>query len=290
MCSTIGCKSWIYNDRAERLTACNQCGKLWDTTLPMKSSLKHQHRIQAWADWNFSKKGSKWPKTWKDALVAPPPGLGSSHRNFGKTEKAMMTAIEKAWEHLGEDIRKELQKAGINHDKSKKEDDTLETLCVKHAAALPESIRQFVMPTTQPKTQEQMIKETTGKFKLQTQELRELIQQKVGLQIRIDKAKQTYQTLLQDMQKLSDDLNAKQKSVEDLQKELHATINTEPSESDPTTDFLKILGDCGVSLSDEQRTSLKSKIEQGREDAIKKRKLEPSEQEAAALATSMQQG
>ena len=80
---------------------CNQCGARWQKDhLP---DLRKSKKV-TWASWNFDGSGQRWPtKTFKDALLEPPPGLHGGQRGK-KAKKAKQPAIHKAlkdhWDQL----------------------------------------------------------------------------------------------------------------------------------------------------------------------------------------------
>ena len=88
-------QSWIWGDRLmtqPRLT-CNQCGTRWQKDhLP---DLRKSRKV-TWASWNFDGSGQRWPtKTFKEALLEPPPGLHGGQRGK-KAKKVKQPAIHKA--------------------------------------------------------------------------------------------------------------------------------------------------------------------------------------------------
>ena len=189
---------------------------------------------------------------------SPPPGLQyAKGAKSGGDEQA--EAAKSLWDSASDAQKQLLRQAGIPEPVVAEPTD-LAALCKKHQESLPPSIQQALAQLDPPApTQTQQIESATRRFKQSTTELRQLIQQTAALQIRIDRAKSSYQELLEKMKGCQSDLQTKQSEVSAMQAELEATIRADslgaefaPQKQEPFEGLLETLAKVGISLSPEQ--------------------------------------
>ena len=126
-----------------RLT-CNQCGTRWQKDhLP---DVRKSKKV-TWAPWNFEGSGQRWPiKTFKEALLEPPPGLHGGQRGK-KAKKAKQPAIHKAlkdhWDHLPTALKEKCQAMGVVEVEAPATPD-LPTLIKEHLQSLPTDLKEAV--------------------------------------------------------------------------------------------------------------------------------------------------
>ena len=198
---------------------------------------------------------------YKHKAPYPPPGL-PQRRSPKVASDDQAEAAKGLWESATDSQKQLLRQAGVPEPVSS-EPPNLAALCKQHLETLPPSIQQAIAELDPPApTQTQQIETATRRFKQSTTELRQMIQQTAGLQIRIDRAKATYQELLEKMKVCQSELQSKQSEVTTMQKELETTIRADaattgdsPELAGPFEGLLETLTKCGISLTAEQLAS-----------------------------------
>ncbi|CAE7298389.1 unnamed protein product, partial [Symbiodinium sp. CCMP2592] len=293
-CSRAGKQSWIFVDRVQHHPFCNLCGNAWKTKgapvtqrLRPRGPKKNRDRSATTEsatqspqrprnqEGNLSKAVTTlWqkfpPEIQKELSEAgfqagrqpsPPPGLQSGKGNGAKgglDEQA--EASKNLWDSASDDQKKLMRQAGIPEPVASEPTD-LAALCKKHLESMPPSIQQALAALDPPApTQTQQIEIATRRFKQSTTDLRLMIQQTAALQIRIDRAKATYQELLEKMKVCQSDLQSKQAEVTAMQSELEATLRADASgledparKDDPLEGLLDTLAKVGIVLTQEQK-------------------------------------
>ncbi|CAE7704677.1 unnamed protein product [Symbiodinium sp. CCMP2592] len=293
-CSRAGKQSWIFVDRVQHHPFCNLCGNAWKTKgapvtqrLRPRGPKKNRDRSATTEsatqspqrprnqEGNLSKAVTTlWqkfpPEVQKELSEAgfqagrqpsPPPGLQSGKGNGAKgglDEQA--EASKNLWDSASDDQKKLMRQAGIPEPVASEPTD-LAALCKKHLESMPPSIQQALAALDPPApTQTQQIEIATRRFKQSTTDLRLMIQQTAALQIRIDRAKATYQELLEKMKVCQSDLQSKQAEVTAMQSELEATLRADASgledparKDDPLEGLLDTLAKVGIVLTQEQK-------------------------------------
>ncbi|CAE7761438.1 unnamed protein product, partial [Symbiodinium necroappetens] len=211
-------------------------------------------------------------------------------------EAGVLAAIHKHWSSLDAKLQEELTAQGLRVKPPQKEADDLQEACRQHLASLPESIQKLVQEPKQELTYGEAVSDLSKKFKLETSQLRDLVQQSITLQERIDKAKQSYEELLRSMQVLTEKLQTKQAEVEALQKQLQSKLSesdvppAKPEEVQTFDAFFAALEKAGLQLDEAQRNKVKEHLVEppllGVQ--VKKRRLEEGTGEEPG--ESMQQG
>ncbi|CAE6945279.1 unnamed protein product [Symbiodinium sp. CCMP2592] len=183
---------------------------------------------------------------WQPKQPAPPPGLGGSNRavRLVKGGEGKGKGANKAAEHEDQpdesvkalfasasDHQKELlTQCGFSEPEGPQPD--LIEMCKKHMSELPSAIRELVEePPEKPLSAFEQLNDTSKKFKTATVELRELIMKKAALQLKINKHKEVYTSMLNDMKTLDTNLCGKQDQVTLLQQQLQSSVVAEVAES-----------------------------------------------------------
>ena len=138
MCEHCRC-SWIWEDRLinKPNMQCNQCGEPWQATL-----LPDLRRKVSWAKWNFNGNGARWPKkTYKEALVSPPPALhGGKPPKKGKAKvQGIEKKLQEHWTTIPETLRSQLEAMGVKAAEPAPPSD-LPTLIKEHLPSLKRSL------------------------------------------------------------------------------------------------------------------------------------------------------
>ena len=188
---------------------------------------------------------------------SPPPGLGAVR---GPKNDEQAEATKNLWDSASEAQKVLLMKAGVPEPAAAEPTD-LAALCKKHQESLPPSIQRALAELDPPApTQTQQIETATRRFKQSTTELRQMIQQTAALQLRIDRAKASYQDLLEKMKVCQSDLQSKQAEVTSMQSELESAIRADASgledpsrNPDPFDGLLETLAKAGIALTQEQK-------------------------------------
>ena len=188
---------------------------------------------------------------WQPQSLDAPPGLPTGKGKAGKDRtvthqggagkgKGASKATGAAWEP--EEAVKALFESASDHQKEllvqcgftepeEPQPDLIE-MCKKHVSALPPAIRELVEePPEKPPSAFEQLNDTSKKFKTATVELRELIMKKASLQLKINKHKEVYTGLLNDMKSIDSNLTAKQEQVTLLQQQLQSSVVAEVHES-----------------------------------------------------------
>ncbi|CAE7709065.1 unnamed protein product, partial [Symbiodinium necroappetens] len=173
---------------------------------------------------------------------SPPPGLPASGRQQrGGTGKGRVSfAVEgsgdsgqaetvKSLFASASDAQRELL-AQLGFVEPEEQPIDLTALCKQHISSLPEDIRKFVEePPERPPTPQEVMSEKSRLFKVATTDLRDIIFKKSALQLRLNKHKEQYASMLEDMQSINEKLDARQKEVSSLQLELQSSVNASPA-------------------------------------------------------------
>ena len=189
---------------------CNQCGNAWQQDL-----LPDLRRKVTWAAWNFSKAGANWPKkTFKEALLDPPPGLQGGGKRKAKKGKdlGMQKAMKEHWNQLPEAFRNQCMAMGWQAPEPPVTQD-LPTLIREHLPSLPADLKEAVEKIVTPDKPEPTL---ASKVKQAVGSLKQLSEKKAALQQKADAVKAQYTQLLQDLKEL-------QGKIEVAQKELQTT-------------------------------------------------------------------
>jgi hypothetical protein len=133
----------------------------------------------------------------------------------------------------------------------------LEELCRKNIALMPEDI-QAVLADEGPQPTPAQTATAAGKaLKEAAVSLRAAVGTKVALQARLDKAKQAYQSLLEDMASINTQIEDRQKDVLQCQSALKDSAASVPEPS-PLEDILNLISGAGVTLTDDQRARIQA--------------------------------
>ncbi|CAE7356130.1 GIP [Symbiodinium sp. CCMP2592] len=177
---------------------------------------------------------------WRPKIPQPPPGLfrqtkGGAGKGKGavgtaevRDEAAQAEAARSLFASVSEEQRELLCKLGIQEPEVQPPD--LASLCKQHIRALPADIQKLLEdPPERPPTPQEVMSETSKKFKIATAELRDLIFRKAALQVRLDKHKELYSNMLSDMKSINESLEERQKLVATLQGELQSSVAGAPA-------------------------------------------------------------
>lgn len=244
-----------------------------------------------------------WPTVWQSAVrrqprIKAPPGLG--RRKDKEPVLSAQDVLQGVWGNLSDSTREELKKCGLEYSAPEVPVD-LREVCRKHLQSLPECIRKLVAEPEEPVTYGQAVSDLNRKYKKETAELRDLVTQSASLQAKIDTTKELYQQHLRSMQALTEQLTAKQKAVESLQKELQVKLGEAEVKQSPQDDqqtfgtFFDALEKAGLQLDETQREKVREQLGEPPLLQGQKRRRVAAEADAQANAgeaplQAMQQG
>ena len=240
-CSGKSCTGWIWADKAQPHMLCKKCRTPWANSI--------RKARQNWSQWK-----PQWPTVAEAAYWQPP--------TKPKTPKAplpnkVLQALGVAWDSVPEEVQKNLKEAGYKPPKAqvKEEVDDLTDLCQKHEAALPEEVKAYLkgLKASQEVTPSQAASQASQSWQSAAGKLKHIADQKIGLQKRIDMAKESLRQLLQEMIVLNEQAERAQKAVEASSGLLKEKVFCE-SAADMEVD--SILHELGVSLNEEQEKKL----------------------------------
>ena len=150
----------------------------------------------------------------------------------------------------------------------------LTALCKHHINSLPAAIRQLVEdPPEKPLTPQEVMSDKAKKFKIATAELRDLIFKKSSLQLRLDRHKEQFAKMLEDMKAVNESLDERQKMVSTLQVELQSSVAAAPAAEalpEAAEAFAKQVESMEVDQLDEYRQRMVDAID----EAVKRRRTE----------------
>ena len=272
-----GCRgSWIWQDRlnVQPHLTCNGCGKAWQRALP---DLRKKRQVQ-WAAWNFTQEGEKWPKkSFKEALLEPPPGLHGGNpgkKNKKSKQTALQKAVQEHWSNLPESLRTQCEALGLQANAPPPPPD-LPTLLKEHLASLPSDLKEAVEKIVEPSKPEPTI---ATKLKQSVGTLKQLTEKKAMLQSKADAVKQQYSALLQELKDLQAKIEGAQKELQEhtaqynLQleqdKKTAEEVNVDPDEISAGK-LMIIMSNVGVHATAEQVMTFAQKLS---ENAVKRRK------------------
>ena len=220
---------------------CKKCRTPWANSI--------RKARQNWSQWK-----PQWPTVAEAAYWQPP-----KKPKPPKTPlpNKVLQALGVAWDNVPEEVQKNLQEAGYRPPKAqvKEEVDDLTDLCQKHEAALPEEVKAYLkgLKASQEVTPSQAASQASQSWQSAAGKLKHIADQKIGLQKRIDMAKESLRQLLQEMIVLNEQAERAQKAVEASSGLLKEKVFCE-SAADMEVD--SILHELGVSLNEEQEKKL----------------------------------
>ena len=263
--------SWIWEDRliGKPHLKCNQCGTSWQQNL-----LPDLRRKVTWAAWNFPGGGSKWPqKTFKDALLDPPPGLLGCGKK--KTRKVKDSGLQKAmkehWNQLPEAFRNQCMAMGWQAPEPPVTQD-LPTFIKEHLPSLPADLKEAVEKIVTPDKPEPTL---ASKVKQAVGSLKQLSAKKAALQQKADAVKAQYTQLLQDLKELQGKIEVAQKELQTTTTQYNQQLEQEKQNDADMADDLSpealitAMASVGLQATSAQVQDLASKLA---ESASKRRK------------------
>ncbi|CAE7523367.1 unnamed protein product [Symbiodinium sp. CCMP2592] len=214
-----------------------------------------------------------WPSVWESARwkapkarkpkVQPPPGLDGRIQWPAR----VLEAVKAHWDSFDSKLQETFRAHGAHCKPMPQPEPDLKEVCKQHLSSLPESIQRLLQEPKQEIPCGQAVSDLNRRFKAETSCLRDLVQQSVSLQARIDKAKQTYEELLRSMQTLTEQLSAKQAEVEDLQKQLQVKLGEFDNKVEPPVEdstlfeaFFDAMSRAGVQLDAEAEQRVRAQL------------------------------
>ena len=150
----------------------------------------------------------------------------------------------------------------------------LAALCKQHISSLPDDIRKLVEePPEKPPTPQEVMSEKSRQFKVATADLRDIIFKKSALQLRLNKHKDQYTSMLEDMHGINEKLDARQKEVSSLQLELQSSVNDAPA-PDALPDAAEALVKQVEAMDVDQLEAYRKRLFEAFDEAAKKRRTE----------------
>ena len=158
-----------------------------------------------WAIWNFPKKGQQWPKkTYREALISPPPGLQGGRPNKQPKTKGIEKKLQEHWNNIPNTLKKQLEEMGIKGAEPAAPPD-LPTLIKDHLESLPtvlkEEVEKIIQPTKMDPPLNQKLKQAVGTLK-------QLSEKKAAIQTKADAIKQQYTQLLNELKETQSKIEA----------------------------------------------------------------------------------
>ncbi|OLQ00851.1 hypothetical protein AK812_SmicGene16464 [Symbiodinium microadriaticum] len=151
----------------------------------------------------------------------------------------------------------------------------LAALCKQHINSLPPDIRKLVDETPEkPQTAQELMSEKSKKFKLATADLRDLIFKKSALQLRLNKHKELYTAMLEDMKSINEKLEDKQKAVSSMQIELQASVDV-AQVPEALPEATEVLAKQIEAMEVEQLDECRQRLFEVVDEAVKRRRTEP---------------
>ena len=200
-------------------------------------------------------------------------GRGAARAAASGNETGHAEAVKSLFASASEVQRGLLTQLGLQEPEEAPQD--LAALCKQHINSLPPDIRKLVdEPPEKPPTAQELMSEKSKKFKLATADLRDLIFKKSALQLRLNKHKELYAAMLEDMKSINEKLEDKQKAVSSLQIELQASVDVAPV-PEALPEATEVLAKQIEAMEVEQLDEYRQKLFEAVDEAVKRRRTEP---------------
>ena len=233
---------------------------------------------------------------WQPKPPVPPPGLGGKGNQAGAdnskpskggagkgrgavraadngSESAQAEAVKSLFASANEEQRGLLTQLGLQEPEEAPQD--LAALCKQHINSLPPDIRKLVAePPEKPQTAQELMSEKSKKFKLATADLRDLIFKKSALQLRLNKHKELYSAMLEDMKTINEKLEDRQKAVSSLQIELQASVDA-AQVPEALPEATEVLVKQVEAMEVDQLDDYRQRLFEVFDEAVKRRRTEP---------------
>ena len=249
---------------------------------------------QVWASLPVTAQQAIEKAGWQPRSLSPPPGLGGKGNRDQEGKRQPKGGAGKGRgavdvQEAGAESRAEVTKAlfasvsdeqrelliqlGLKAPAEPPPD--LTALCKHHInSSLPAAIRQLVEdPPEKPLTPQEVMSDKAKKFKIATAELRDLIFKKSSLQLRLDRHKEQFAKMLEDMKSVNESLDERQKLVSTLQVELQSSVAAAPTVEalpEAAEAFAKQVESMEVDQLDDYRQRMVDAID----EAVKRRRTE----------------
>ena len=244
---------------------CVHCGTPWQRAIP---DLRRKKRI-TWAQWNYSRDGASWPyKTYKAALLEPPPGLYGGKppkKNKKVKQNALCKVVQENWDKIPEGLRSQFEALGVPPAEPPPPPD-LPSLIKEHLQSLPQDLKAAVEKIVEPVKPEPTL---TTKLKQSVGTLRQLADRKSAIQAKADAVKAQYTSLLQELKDVQSKIESAQKELQQstelynqqLEKEKQASddTNVDPEELTPEN-IMTIMASVGVNATQLQIQDFAKKL------------------------------
>ena len=248
---------------------------------------------QVWASLPVTAQQAIEKAGWQPRSLSPPPGLGGKGnleqegrrqpkggagkgrgaagvQEAGAESRAEVTKA--LFASVSDEQRELLIQLGLSAPAEPPPD--LTALCKHHINSLPAAIRQLVEdPPEKPLTPQEVMSDKAKKFKIATSELRDLIFKKSSLQLRLDRHKEQFAKMLEDMKAVNESLDERQKLVSTLQVELQSSVAAAPATEalpEAAEAFAKQVESMEVDQLDDYRQRMVNAID----EAVKRRRTE----------------
>ena len=216
------------------------------------------------------------PRSYKAALVEPPPGLPQQRSLKNKQWKSLQGAALQHWENLPEAFKETLGGMGIQKQKEEKPTDLKEIL-KQHLAALPEGLKSQLEGIIHPKV-ENTEKSAAAKMKASIGTLRDLSNRRDGAQAKVDQSKEQYRIALQDLQDLQKQIDQTQEDLKQTTAEyariaMEKKIEETPVETKVEEETMwQLMEQVGITIEEDKKEQLQKLLE---ENQTKRRKTGP---------------
>ena len=266
-------KHWVWEDKikANPNMRCKGCQRTWINQV-------QSEKKQAKPYFNGKRTNAhSWPpRSYKKALLEPPPGL-SQHKGLkNKQWKSLEGAALQHWENLPIAFKETLGSMGIHKQQEEKPTDLKEIL-KQHLAALPEGLKSQLEGIIQPKV-EHNEKTTAAKMKASIGALRDLSNRRDGAQAKVDQSKEQYRTALQDLQDLQKQIDLTQEELKQTTAEYAKLAMEKRMEETPIETKIdeetmwQLMQQVGITIEEDKKTHLQKLME---ENQMKRRKTGP---------------
>ena len=251
--------SWVYADRLHAFPLCNRCWKAWPQAAGQAAGAEVGEDAPKGRKSRSRARKVRWTRdeweTWPENVPAPP-GLSKAQSKPASGKPAIDAEVVQALLAGADEATKALlERVGVRAPEPAQAG--LEELCRKNIALMPEDI-QAVLAEEGPQPTPAQTATAAGKaLKEAAVSLRAAVGTKVALQARLDKAKQAYQSLLEDMASINTQIEDRQKDVLQCQSALKDSAASVPEPS-PLEDILNLISGAGVTLTDDQRARIQA--------------------------------
>ena len=281
VCATHGCNGWLWANRLGKTHYC-RCGKEWQQSLVANgmsytyATASSETSAESWAQqtggwhpqgWHAQGWSAHWQgKAGGSGRPKGPPPPPAPPLPVLEAAKALAAAAAASARGRQEDSDALMACAGDEYTVDQWKH-LVAAMLRQHWPAMPAALRDTLLPVLHTEPPEPTALEEAKKvwkdFKEATAKQRSLSSRKLALQVKADKAKETWQQLVKDCQALQQELDDHQKVVEEIGKQYEEKVIRANLLEPPVPDWAsaEVVGQRVAEATDQERQRAQSQIQ-----------------------------